>query len=261
MAKRTTPQLGMGDYVTQDPEDSQSVFFARIALIEATRRHLPQFLQRLSREVFPEFCRLVEGNGSLRGIPITWQMAQSLSSGIEHERFNQVLIGWARAFNAEEEWILQQAWRALQVWLAFPEFRESLEWGQGHAWREVFRSERFQFEWESWQVQLRPWTKYRAGLQRAFEKAVKEFEITTRAAALAHGLISAPRTHSADNFDWFILYQFRGLSSSKIAARIAASGKSGAPPDPSTILKGVRAAQKLVGWKCLRANSQRRKTR
>jgi hypothetical protein len=95
-------------------------------------------------------------------------------------------------------------------------------------------------------------------MQKAFEKAVGEFESKTRAAALAHGLVRAPRTHSADNFDWFVLYQFGGLSSSQIADRIARPGKQ---PDASTILKGVRTVQKLTGWKHLRTDSRTGKTR
>ena len=258
MAKRTTRQLSLGDYVFRDPDDSQSVFFARIAVIEATRLPLKHFLRRLADEVFVEFGHLVEQDKKLRKLTFTWQMYQSLAPRTEYEQFNDVLRAWARRFNAEEEWVLEQAWSALQRWLAFPDSKKSLEWGQGHQWREIFQSERFHFEWESWRVQFQPWTKYRASVKQAFEKAINEFESETRAAARAHGLIAAPRTHSAANFDWFVRYQFGGLSSNQISAQWPGAEKG---PEASTILKGVKAAQKLIGWKCLRTDSPTRKSR
>jgi len=258
MAIRRTRRLGLGDYVSTDPEDSQSVFIARIALIEATRKPLPEFLQTLFDEVFPEYCRLVAGHGEFREFTFTWQMFRSLPPRTDYEQVTKALIGWARRFNAEEDWVIEQAWRAFKAWDKFPESRDSLEWWQDHGWRNIFRSEPFQFKWEPWLPQLRPWITYRAAMQKAFEKAVGEFECKTRAGALAQGLTSAPRTHSADNFEWFVLYQFAGWSSSRIEAKLA---RSDGNPDASTILKGVKTAQKLIGWKLLRKDSQTRETR
>jgi hypothetical protein len=260
MGLRKTRKLGSGELASSDPEDSQSVFAARVALIEATREPLPEFLQTLFDDVFPEYCSLVAGHPEFRDFMFTWQMFRALPPRSDYKSVTKALIGWAHRFHADEDWILQHAWRAFKAWDRFPESKQSLEWWQGKNFRSVFVSERFQFEFEQWWPQLRTWTWYRAALQTAFDKAVSEFESKTRAAALAQGLIPAPRTHSADNFDWFVLYQFRGLSSSQIAARIAGS-KAEKPPDASTILKGVKTAQKLVGWKRLRADSGIRKTR
>jgi hypothetical protein len=255
MAKRTTRRLGLGDYVSPDPEDNQSVFIARIALIEATRNPLPEFLQTLFDKVFPEYCRLVAGHPEFREFTFTWQMFRSVSPRTEFEQFNGVLTGWARRFNAEEDWVLPQAWRALHAWDRFPESRKALEWWQGQAARNTFLSDPFRFEFGSWWVQTTSWTRYRADMQKAFDQAVKEFESKARAAARSHGLIPAPRTHSPANFKWFVLYQFAGFSSTEIASR------GNGDYDDSTILKGVKAVRRLVGWKRLRPGGRVNKNR
>jgi hypothetical protein len=258
MGLRKTRKLGPGDLASNDPEDSQSVFAARLALIDATREPLPEFLKTLFDEVFPVYCSLVTRHAELREFTFTWQMFRALPPRADYKVFKTALIGWARRFNAEEDWVLEQAWRAFKAWDKFPQSKQSLEWWQGKNWRDIFVSERFQFEWEPWQPQFRSWTWYRAAIQKAFDKAASEFESKTRAAARAHGLISTPRSHSPANFDWFVLYQFRGLSCNQIADRVAVPEEE---PDASTIMKGVRTAQRLVGWKRLRRDYPTRKAR
>jgi len=251
MAQRTTLQLGLGDYASPIADKSESVFVARLALIDATRRYLPQFLKTLLAEVFPEYCRLIEVHPEFRGFLFTWQMFRALPARTEFEQFIGVFTKWARGFNAEEDWVFQQAWRALHGWDLFPESKTTSQWWVGHSGHS-FSSERFKFEWEPWHVQIQTWMRYRADIQKAFEDAVKEFEYKARKAALAHGLKRVPRTSSAVNFKWFALYQFGGMSTGQIATRTDSH-------ELSTIWKGVKTAQRLVGWKCLRPPS--RKTR
>ena len=242
---------------------------ARLALIEATKLHLSQFLQRLFGEVFPEYCLWADRNLQPREPTVsreftTWQHAQSLYSGTEFQDLTTTLRGWARSFNCEqEEWVLDEAWRALWSRHNFPGFSEEEHWGFGHYRPDIFQSKRFKFDWEGWPVQFKTWTMYRAEIQDAFDKVAKEYESKMRAAARAHGLISAPKTHSADNFAWFVLYQLGGQTSVEIAKKIALQGKNSKMPDPSTILKGVRTAQRLIGWRHLRTDLHRstRKTK
>ena len=77
-----------------------------------------------------------------------------------------------------------------------------------------------------------------------------------RAAAspVPRGLVRAPHKYSPSNLDWFVLYQFAGLSSPQIVKRIARQDPN---IDESTVLKGVKAAAKLAGWDCLRPAPRR----
>jgi hypothetical protein len=262
MAKRTTRRLGYGEYASIDPELSQSVLFARRSVLEATRRRLPQFLQELSDGIFPAFCRFLDSTKKLKAFPPSWGTVESFISRTDSEQLDIALRKWARRFNAEEDWVLGDAWLALRAWYLTPNLRESLVLGQnpGHITglrlqieqRVSFHGERFQFEWEGWRMQYQTWTNYSEALRMAFDEAAQEYERQCRASASAHGLVSVPRTHSEENFDWFVLYQFGGLSSVEIAKKIA-DEEHPKSPDPSTILKGVKAAQKLIGWKHLRS--------
>jgi hypothetical protein len=72
------------------------------------------------------------------------------------------------------------------------------------------------------------------------------------------GLVRARRKYSPDNLEWFVVYQFAGMSSKIIADRVVAEGND---VDESTVLKGIKAAAKLIGWNHLRQSRQNRKTR
>jgi hypothetical protein len=188
----------------------------------------------------------------------TWRRAQSRYSGNDFQDLTKTLREWARNFNSEqEEWVLDEAWSFLWSRHNFPGYPEKAHWGFGHPRRDIFQSKRFEFEWEGWRADFQTWKDYGAGMREAFDKEAKEYESNTRAAARADGLIPAPRTHSADNLDWFVLYQLGGQTSVKIAMKFSPQGKSSKAPDPSTIIRGVKAAQKLLGWKRLRTDKDR----
>jgi len=74
------------------------------------------------------------------------------------------------------------------------------------------------------------------------------------------GLVRARRKYSPDNLEWFVLYQFAGMSSGTISDRYAAQGRA---VEESTVLKGIKAAAKLIGWNELRQprRNRNRKTR
>jgi hypothetical protein len=80
-----------------------------------------------------------------------------------------------------------------------------------------------------------------------------EYEKETREFAESRGLVRAQRKYSPDNFEWFVLYQFAGMSSTAIADRYAEKDKF---LEESTVLKGIKAAAKLIGWNQLRASPQ-----
>jgi hypothetical protein len=114
--------------------------------------------------------------------------------------------------------------------------------------------ERFYFEFHGWEMQLLTWTKYRETLQTEFERKLAAYEAESRKLAESRGLVRAPHKYSPSNFDWFVLYQFAGLSSPQIVKQIARQDPN---IDESTVLKGVKAAAKLVGWGYLRPAPRR----
>jgi hypothetical protein len=65
-------------------------------------------------------------------------------------------------------------------------------------------------------------------------------------------LVRVPHKSSPANLEWFALYQFVGLSSKGIADRPNFASDPDAAPDESTILKGVKAAARRIGWDSLR---------
>jgi hypothetical protein len=104
---------------------------------------------------------------------------------------------------------------------------------------------------------------YVASLQQVATAKLREEALGLREgdAQLAEsmGLVRARRKYSPDNLEWFVLYQFAGISSKTIADRyVAVEGKD---LDESTVLKGIKAAAKLIGWNHLRQSRQNRKTR
>jgi hypothetical protein len=88
---------------------------------------------------------------------------------------------------------------------------------------------------------------------KRFEKKLSEYQAETRKLAESRGLVRTQRKYSTDNFDWFVLYQFAGWSSTKIAKR-----GYGEDPD-STVLKGIKTAARLIGWDHLRKPEVKRR--
>src|SRR6266699_2493477 len=93
------------------------------------------------------------------------------------------------------------------------------------------------------------WVDYSELVRERFEKKLKEYEAASRGLAESCGLVRAPRMYSSDNLDWFVHFQFAGLSPAKIANRPGAPAKG---LNEDTILKGVKAAARLIDWESLR---------
>lgn len=171
------------------------------------------------------------------------------------------LKAWGIAFNADVSWFLDDALRTLRGWYVAPDWRDSLRWNPiGSVTAMLAMGERFHFEFHGWEMQLLTWAKYRETLQTAFERELAEYEGASRKLAESRGLVRAPHKYSPSNFDWFVLYQFAGLSSPQIVRRIAREDPN---IDESTVLKGVKTAAKLIGWDHLRTQAKisRRKIR
>jgi hypothetical protein len=174
----------------------------------------------------------------------------------DHDNLTLALSKWATGFNVEDEWLIDEALRTLRGWHVAPEWKTSLRWNTQFARSSTCPpGARFEFHFNGWETELLSWPAYRDSLRRSFDSKIAEYEEKTRELAESNGLIRARRKYSQENFEWFVLYQFAGRSSTQIAR-----GRHGEDAD-STIVKGIKAAAKLIGWQNLRQPKQYRKIR
>ncbi len=165
------------------------------------------------------------------------------------------LKDWGIAFNAEVLWFLDETLRTLRGWHVAADWHDSLRWNPvGSVGSQLAVGERFQFDCEGWEMQLLTWSAYSKSVRERFEEKLAEYEATGRKLAESRGLVRAPHKYSPSNFDWFVLYQFAGQSSTQIVERLADQGQN---VDESTVLKGIKAAAKLAGWDHLRPAPRR----
>jgi len=246
MAKRKIPRLAYGEYVSSDPKHSDDVWHARRRMIEIVRRVHPIFFQRLMADVFPIFNQITEAGFHLDPLNPYARLKN------QHELKNAILK-WATEFNAGADWLFDDVLRTLSYWLNNPEARVSLKWTplRGVVNLAAVNPGAFDFCYEPWDVQRVRWASYIKSLRERFEKAISEYETKTREVAESQGLVRARRQYNPANLEWFVRYQFAGMSSKKIADRLAAEDK-GRVPDDSSVLKGVKAAARLIGWDNLR---------
>jgi hypothetical protein len=174
----------------------------------------------------------------------------------DHENLSLALSKWATEFNVDDQWLVDEALRTLQGWYVAPDWRKSLRWNTQHARSGVGATgDTFEFRFSGWETELLAWPTFKDSLHRSLEDQLTEYEKKTRALAVSKGLVLARRKYSPENLEWFVLYQFAGRSSTQIAR-----GRHGEDAD-STVVKGIRAAAKLIGWKNLRRPRQNRKIR
>jgi hypothetical protein len=258
-AKQKWPpgSLGSGEYVLPDPEKNFQAHAARIVLIESTRRVLPNFLKSLHDSVYPEFCLLPKElrvkDGLLGRLP---EIPPDCAERIQFDKTLRALELWMEKFNAVENWVRDGAWRSMHYWGSWPVHERFYAWfpSLGPDSIPLCDTGPFRFEHLPWFMEVQRWPKYEERLKEKFKKALTDYRERCDAIAKANALLPVRRTYSAQNLDWFALYQFGGLSSTKIAAKVGGV--------ESAILKGVKAAQRLLAWEDLRRDYRAtRKTR
>jgi hypothetical protein len=258
MALRKTSQLAYCEYVSRDPNNSTEVWAARLRLIDSARRVYPKLLKDLLSDVFPKYQLLAKTVFDFDRI--LWSSRISPTKEIAQKRelqeLTSALLMWARKFNAEVLWFTDEALRTLRGWYVAPDWQKTLRWNSIHGFSgSTSMGRRFAFECEGWETELLTWIRYSQSVRERFQEQLKQYEIETRKLAESCGLIRARRKYSPDNLDWFVLYQFAGLSSGQIANWSANRGNS---VDESTVLKGIKVAAKLIDWKPLRLQKSRR---
>jgi hypothetical protein len=247
MAQRTQPPYLTGsEYISSDQSENSEIAGARWEFMEVVRRVLPRFFEQLRARVYPTYARLAENRCGY------WEPGWRFETWQLHsDRDNQLtpcLLAWARAFNAEEAWIFEGALQTLWLWHQYPEWRESLDISGFRSFRgvEVLTSEEersFQFEDPGWDPQFQRWARYRAYIQKQFEKKLDAYEERLRSLAESRGAVRARYRYSVDNFEWFALYQLANMRAARILQQ-----RTDLKGDESTIQKGVKAAAALLRW-------------
>jgi hypothetical protein len=228
-------------------------------MVGSVKRVFPEFLEALSENVFPYFCKLAN-TGYDFDLIVCAPSGSQYESLTEDSGLKQALSNWAQKFNAESEWLMDQAVCTLSDWQRVPEWREALRWSSSFSGRPSGATGKtFEFAFVRWETEGQTWSKYVESLRAEFEIELMKYEEKTRKIAESCGLVRAQRKYSPENLDWFVLYQFAGRSTTDIARDLAKNGtQHGNKADPaSTVLKGIKAAQELVGWARLRESRRR----
>ena len=268
MARRKIGRLAYGEYISSGSESIQ-VSRARLELFESVRRVYPRFLKKLSTRVFPFYRDLAEAKCKFWGIDgpshlspyeLITQTSAASSGGHcadsattikKRQKLKAALAKWATDFHADRLWLKDDAVRTLRGWHSAPEWRKSLKWNPfyGHLLTCASTGEVFEFQYPGWETELLTWARYNQSIRERFYQELLQYEKRTRKLAESCGLVRAQQKYSPANFEWFVLHEFAGMSSTQIA-RDKIVGQR-ADPD-STILKGIKAAAKLVDWGSLR---------
>jgi hypothetical protein len=262
MGERKAPRLAaFGEYDWRGAEESHEVHRARLELMRTAARVFPQLLETLSRDVFPPFDQAAQQaklarpgydfERALWAEDPGWKLGEALP---EKSRLKSALSRWAKEFHVTADWLLVGAFRTLRLWRVAPDLRQALQWDTGHAESgPVVGGGAFEFSFIGWEPRLQTWAQYSQAVRESFERRLSGYEKETREMTEALGLVPARRQYSAVNLEWFVLYQFAGLSSKAIADRSARAGHS---TSESAVLKGIKRAAELTGWGPLRSGQK-----
>jgi hypothetical protein len=256
MQKRRSPRLAQGQYSARVPAENLALKNARFRLLETIRRLYPDLLKALSAEVLPIYSHLAQTTPYSDCLLEVGCPARTT----EEIELKSVFSKWADKFNINSDWLKDEALRALGCWHEHPESLAALKWCPHPVFmRMVVTAEPFEFHAAAWELELQSWPAYRESVRSEFETKLAEYRKIAHDRAKLRGLVETPHKYSPENLEWFVWYQLAGLSSTEIAKR----SKHKDSVDESTVLKGIKAAAKLVGWASMRASnaSRRRKIR
>jgi hypothetical protein len=244
------PQLNWAEYASPDQNPNAQIAAARSQFMHAVQRVFPRFLQELQKRVYPEYALLVESRQPYWSVGWTFETWQLHSD--RDNRLTPLLVGWARAFNAEQTWILEGALHTLWLWHRHPDWRTALDISgfQSNCSGDSLTSDDerlFCFEDPGWDPEFQKWQRYSDSIREQFEQKLTAYEKRVRTLVESRGAIRAHGRFSAVNFEWFVLYQLAKMSATKILRKSTLLRG-----DESTILKGVKIAATLLGWTPLR---------
>jgi len=224
--KRKTPPLTFGEYDSPEPGQKHAVWTARQHLMARVAKTFPRMLENLRDSAFGDLQRSPHPNPAV---------------------LRPKCAEWAARFHADEPWLIDDAVETLRLWLRSEDALRSLRWLSTKAPAVLMTYTRdFEFSCSRWEPELVAWPRYSHALWVALKKAVQTYEEEMRQKAEALGRVRVSVNFSLQDLDWFVLYRFKGWSSNRIANYVAE--RSGKAPDPSTILKGIKAAKQLIDW-------------
>ena len=229
MVKRKNPTLSPGPYVSKDPEASIAVWVARARLIGVVKQVLPELLTELAENVFPAYAAAVTGE-------------------LSYEAWYKPFDEWAVKFNIGPGWMEGQAYHTLEAWRVDPALLETREWS--HPVYSRMPSNAPRFECDGRDMELETSREYKKRVRAKVKEHLANISKNEPNLAQTKRLIPTPRQYSSQNLEWFVLYQFAGMTAKKIA-----DGHAGTVED-SAVFKGVRAAAKLLAVE-LRAGSKK----
>lgn len=234
---RKNPLLAHSEYVPPG-----AFIGARRDLMERVRSVFPEMLTRLSTDVFPAYEALVVSGFNVEAILGHPRPFEKLPKG---SSLRAALSKWASEFNAEQDWFLADTIRTLRDWHTVPLWRSELRCHPAIGVTDTHATGKtFTVDFPGWEMSLFTWGEYTRLMHKHLDEKLKEYREANRGVAELHGLILPPRQYSQANLEWFVLYQFEGLSLGEIADR--SNLRNGA--DDSGIRKGVETAKKLIGW-------------
>ena len=172
----------------------------------------------------------------------------------KHPRVKSALGEWATSFNITADWLMNEAIGALWAWRWSSDERKGLKWRTNRTrYRSVVCADAFELRLKGWEMELMPWAAYLKLVQKEVKKTLADYRTRSVKKAESEGLVRTPRTYSAANLDWFVLYQFAGMSSVQIAKGLR---QRGIQVEESAVSKGVKAAATLLGWEGLRTRKR-----
>ena len=205
MTQRKTPSLMYAEYHSPDPDSNGQVWRARLQLFDTAKRVCPEFLGKLSAEVFPVYENLAQNGYDFN---VLWRSPSPFKALPQGGSLRSSLSKWAAEFNAEVGWLMDGAVQTFRLWRSAPDQRASLNWSTIHGHRvSLGMGKEFVFSYQGWESTLLTWAGYNEAVRRRFEEKLSDYEKETGALAESQGLVRAQRKYSPTNLEWFVLYQ------------------------------------------------------
>jgi hypothetical protein len=228
--------LGAGEYSTS----GRYKLVARWWLIKAAERVVPELLQSLHDDVYPEFAGLVPADARIRHFD---QLK-------DKPALRDALLGWAARFHITEKdtWLLGDVVKCLDHWRRSPEDREVLD---SKAFKPILvesgfgpapGSIPFEFRYPGWDPLSTSFEGWCERLRRRFEVKVRVYGKNIRKPFEEAGLDRNPGRVNPEHFKWLALHWFAGLSYEKIH-KLHPAGVN----DRTAIQKGVARAADIAG--------------
>ncbi|MDQ3805490.1 MAG: hypothetical protein M3416_16885 [Acidobacteriota bacterium] len=201
-------KLFFGEYEPAHRE--LSIGNARVAFLNAVRRHIPEVLEELNGQPFECYKNI--------GAPFAqWWEIKHGRVGRESS-LRASLFRWSKTWRLEPEWCLDHALRTLWEWHAFPSQREKLMWQQGGGWMVPTNEEerRFTFEHPGWEPTHDFRKSIKREIQEAFNRQLEEYLDRMESLVKERGYVKTKQKNEPEHFEWLACFQVKGMNYAEI---------------------------------------------